>query len=57
MLLASTKKSAALEEFEPGELITFKDACPQKMEAVTGEMQNQEKTPAMRLQMQNPQQT
>lgn len=35
-----------LEEFEPGELITFGDSCPQKVEAATGEMQNQE-NPAM----------
>lgn len=42
MLLARTKESAALEEFKPDELITFEDTCPQKVEAVTGEMQNQE---------------
>lgn len=51
MLLARTKQSGALEEFEPGELITFEDTCPQKVEAMTGEMQNPEKTSAMCLQM------
>lgn len=51
MLLASTKEPALLEEFEPDELITFEDTCPQKVEAVTGEMQNQKKTSAMCLQM------
>lgn len=57
MLLVRTKESAALEEFEPSELTTFEDICPQKVEAVTGETQNQEKISAMCLQMQNPQQT
>lgn len=51
MLLARTEEYAVLEAFEPGELISFEDACPQKLEAVTGDMQNQEKTSAVFLQM------
>ena len=51
MLLARTEEYAMLGAFEPSELISFEDACPQKLEAVTREMQNQEKTCAMFLQM------
>lgn len=51
MLLARTKESAVLQKFEPDELITFEDTCPQKVKAVMGEMQNQDKASAMCLQM------
>ena len=40
-----------LEPFEPDGLVTFEDTCPQDVGAMTGEVQNQEKTSAMFLQL------
>lgn len=40
-----------LEAVEPGRLLTFEDACPQEVGAVTGEVRNQEKISATFLQL------
>lgn len=43
-----------LEGFDPSEAVTFEDACPQEVRAVTGKVQNQEKTSATFLQLNDP---
>lgn len=46
VLLARTEDSAVLEVFEAGRLVIFEETCPQEVGAVTGDVQNQEKTSA-----------
>jgi len=50
-LLARSGESSVLEVFEPGGLVTFEDTCPREVGTVTGEVQNQQKTSAMFLQL------